>query len=191
MDKPTPTNGKPTPTNGKSVGNSNGYGVPVRWHRIRTIRQREGISLKTISRRSHIGMQRLRQEEVETRDLTLSQLYAWQKALRVPISELVVDAEEALEEKVRLRAALLRLTRTAKTILRECPKGPVRNLANTMLHQIYEVMPEAEAMNAWNEVGQRRSPRDVPRIIEQIVPTAAAAIWKTSDDTTGYSTCDL
>jgi len=180
-----------TPTNGKPVGNWNGYGVPVRWHRIRTIRQREGISLKTISRRSRIGMQRLRQEEVETRDLTLSQLYAWQKALRVPISELVVDAEEALEEKVRLRAALLRLTRTAKTILREAPKGPVRNLANTMLQQIYEVMPEAEAMNAWNEVGQRRSPKDLPRIMEQVVSTASGALWKASDDASSYSTCDI
>jgi transcriptional regulator with XRE-family HTH domain len=180
-----------SPNNGKPEGNVNGSGVPVRWHRIRTIRQREGISLKTISRRSHIGMQRLRQEEVETRDLTLSQLYAWQKALRVPISELVVDAEEALEEKIRLRAALLRLTRTAKTILREAQKGPVRNLANTMLQQIYEVMPEAEAMNPWNEVGQRRNPRDVPRILERTVPTAASSIWRLSDDATGYTTCDI
>ena len=84
---------------------TNGNGVPHRWHRIRTIREREGISLKTISRRSRIGMQRLRQEEDETRDLSLSQLYAWQQALRVPISELVVDAEEALEwlDRRRLR----------------------------------------------------------------------------------------
>ena len=169
----------------------NGNGVPHRWHRIRTIREREGISLKTISRRSRIGMQRLRQEEDESRDLTLSQLYAWQQALRVPISELVVDAEEALEEKIRLRAALLRLTRTAKTILRESRDPTVYNLARTMLNQIYEVMPEAASIGPWNEVGQRRSPKDLPKIVERTVPTGATGLWKLTEETVNMSTCDI
>ena len=180
-------------SNGRSNGNGNGQRsrVPTRWHRIRTIRQREGVSLKTVSRRVHVGMQRLRQEEDETRDLTLSQLYVWQKALRVPVSELVIDAEEALEEKIRLRAALLRLTRTAKTILREQPEGKVADLAQTMLNQIYEVMPEAEAMGPWNEVGRRRNPDDMPRIIEQVVPTSATSLWKVTEEASNYTTCDL
>ena len=178
------------------------YGLPVpprmngnltvrRWHRLRTVREREGISLKTVSRRSHVGVPQLRQEEDETRDLTLSQLYVWQRALRVPISELMVDAEDSLDEKIRLRCAMLRLTRTAKTILRESRTATVRNLAQTMLNQIYEVMPEAAAMGPWNEVGQRRSPQDVPRIVEQTVPTGPTGLWRLGDETVNYTTCDL
>ena len=169
----------------------NGKAVLHRWHRIRTIREREGISLKTVSRRSGIGMQRLRQEEDETRDLSLSQLYAWQQALRVPISELVVDAEAPLEEKIRLRAALLRLTRTAKTILREARNHTVNNLAHTMLNQIYEVMPEAASIGPWNEVGQRRSSRDLPRIVDQMVPTGPTGLWKLTEETLNLPTCDV
>ncbi len=103
----------------------------------------------------------------------------------------MVDAEDGLDEKIRLRSSMLRLTRTAKTILREARSATMRNLAHTMLNQIYEVMPEAASMGPWNEVGQRRGPQDVPRIVEQTIATGPTGLWKLGDEAVNYSTCDL
>ena len=168
----------------------NGHDKSRRWHRIRTVRQREGVSLKTIARRSGLGTRVLRAQEDETNDIRLSELYAWQRALRIPVKELVFDADEAIEERLRQRACLIRVTKTAKSILREAKCDAVKNLAQTLLDQIYEVMPEAESVGAWNEVGQRRSPQDIPRVVERTVLTGQLGLWRMLDEPSTYHACD-
>ena len=87
-----------------------------RLHRIRTVRLRERLSLKSASRRLRLSMSKLRALEDESNDIRLSTLYAWQSVLGVPVSELVIDSGLALSEPIRQRACLVRMAKTAKTI---------------------------------------------------------------------------
>src|SRR5688572_7168637 len=50
-------------------------------HRISTVRQRQGVSLRSVARQLRIDVRRLRAQEDESADLMLSTLYQWQKVL--------------------------------------------------------------------------------------------------------------
>ena len=52
-----------------------------RFHRIAAVRQEQGMSLRSVSRRLGVDVRDLRYQECETTDLRLSDLYRWQKAL--------------------------------------------------------------------------------------------------------------
>ena len=60
-------------------------------HRIRVVRLRQGVSLRSAARRLNQTVSQARQEEDENADLRLSTLLRWQQALDVPIIELLVD----------------------------------------------------------------------------------------------------
>ena len=55
-------------------------------HRIADVRQREGMSLRGISRKVRVEVRNLKRQERENADLRLSDLYRWQEALFSPPS---------------------------------------------------------------------------------------------------------
>ena len=85
----------------------------------------------------------LRLQEQESTDLRLSDLHRWQKALEVPLTELVVDTEEPLSRPVLDRARLIRVMKTAVAIHENSASSPgLKRMAETLVEQLVEIMPE-------------------------------------------------
>jgi transcriptional regulator with XRE-family HTH domain len=142
-------------------------------HRIAAVREQQGVSLRAVARQMGTEVRRLREEEDEDTDLKLSDLYRWQKALDVPISELLVEPGTSLSNPVMERAQLLRLMKTAMSILDNSRSPGVRRMAQVMVEQLIDMMPELEAVTGWHTVGQRRRLDEYGRVVERCIPEDA------------------
>jgi transcriptional regulator with XRE-family HTH domain len=140
-----------------------------RMHRIAEVREQQGVSLRAVSRQMGTEIRRLRKEEDETSDLRLSDLYRWQEALDVPVSELLVEPGTSLSQPVMERARLLRLMKTAQSILENSRAPGIRRMAQVMVDQLVEMMPELEDVGGWHTVGQRRRLDEYGRVVEQCI----------------------
>ena len=125
-------------------------------HRLAAARRQQGISRRVIARRLNIDLDQVRQQECETADLTLSTLYAWQKALEVPVAELLVEANESLAAPVLKRSQLVRLMKTVLEIAEQTHEESIRRMAQTMIAQLTEIMPELAEVAPWHAIGERR-----------------------------------
>jgi transcriptional regulator with XRE-family HTH domain len=141
-----------------------------RLHRIASVRQQQGVSLRAVARQMGTEIRRLRQEEDETADLRLTDIYRWQEALDVPLSELLVEPGTSLSHPVMERAQLLRLMKTATSILENSRAPGIRRMAQVMVEQLVDMMPELESVGGWHTVGQRRRLDEYGRIVERCIP---------------------
>lgn len=136
-------------------------------HRIQEVRRLQGMSLRTAARQLNSDIRSIRAQEQATTDLKLSDLYRWQQALEVPVSELLVECDEQLSRPVRERAAMLKVMKTARSLLESAPDGAVRRMAENLVEQLLGIMPELAEVSPWHSVGQRRSLEEMGRIAEQ------------------------
>lgn len=127
------------------------------------------MSLRTATRQLGLDARTIRAQEQESTDLRLSDLYRWQAALGVPISELLVDTEESLSRPVRERASMVRLKKTAAALLEAADTPNLRRMAENLVEQLDELMPELKEVSPWHSVGQRRSLDEMGRIAEQTI----------------------
>jgi len=137
-----------------------------RFNRIQEVRRREGMSLRSAARHLGCDMRRVREQEQETSDLRLSELQQWQEALGVPIAELLVESEQALSGPVLERARMVRLMKTASAIREKAGTHPISRLAQMLVEQLLELMPELHDVGPWHSVGQRRGLNDLGRAAE-------------------------
>ncbi len=142
-----------------------------RMHRIRTVRRLQGVSLRSAARQIGLDVRRLRAQENETNDLHISDLLKWQKALDVPVSELLEEPDTQLSRPVLERAQMIRLMKTAQAILERSTSTSIRRMAEMMVSQLTEIMPELKHVGAWHSVGQRRSLTELGRIAENTIST--------------------
>ena len=138
-----------------------------RLHRIRSIRLRQGVSLRSAARQMGTDIRSLRLQEQESTDLRISDLHKWQKALDVPLSELMEDTDEPLSRPVMERARLIRLMKTARAIQERSPSEGVERMAKMLVEQLIEIMPELEDVSPWHQFGQRRSLEEFGRVVER------------------------
>lgn len=129
-------------------------------HRIATVRRSQGISLLNCARRLGITLQEARYQEQPTTDLTLSQLNAWKDALDVPLSELLGESSDFLEDPIRNRAMMVKVMKTAKQILQTAHESRIRFMGQTLVDQLVELMPELTHISAWPDVGQSHENRE-------------------------------
>lgn len=137
------------------------------FHRVRSVREQQGLSIRSVSRRTGIEPRRLREQETPTSDLTLSELRVWQKALEVPMIELIEDLDAPMSRPVMERARLLRMMKTVQAIQERSKEAAVCRMAKMLAEQLTEVMPELAEIGAWHSVGQRRTLDDVGRTAER------------------------
>lgn len=71
-----------------------------RYHRVATVRRLEGMSSSRAAARLGVPLSHVERLEDEYIDLPLSLLYAWQRALDVPLSELVIGGIEGTPEGI-------------------------------------------------------------------------------------------
>ena len=124
--------------------------------RLATVRRSQGISRRTVARRLNVEIEQVRQQESEAADLPLSALYAWQKALDVPLGELLVEADDSLVSPVLERSQLVRLMKTVLAIREHTRQESIRRMTQTMCDQLVEIMPELASVGPWHAVGKRR-----------------------------------
>lgn len=159
-------NGGSKQKNGVSIGENGDQ----RLHRIRTVRREQGMSLRTAARQLGSTVTDTRDQEDESSDLRLSELHRWQAALDVPIVDLLVDPGTSLSRPVQERAKMVRLMKTASAMLELAPTPRIRRLAQMLVDQLVELMPELAGVGPWHSVGQRRSLDDFGRIFERRLP---------------------
>ena len=139
-------------------------------HRISEVRQQQGASLRSVSRRLDMTVQEVRDQEDTCSDLRISELLKWQEILEVPLADLLIDSGGPLSDPVSRRASLLRVMKTAKAIQEAAHDRSVRRLATMLVEQLVHIMPELEEVSAWHSVGQRRTQDEVGRIAERTIP---------------------
>ena len=130
-------------------------------HRLAAARQQEGVSRRAIARRLGIAPSQVQQQEDECADVPLSTLYAWQEVLNVPVAELLVEGDYELSAPILRRAQMLRMMKTVQTILERSKQASIRRMAQFMVDQLLEVMPELKEIGPWPAVGQRRTSREL------------------------------
>ncbi|GAB4127105.1 MAG: hypothetical protein Kow0040_00320 [Thermogutta sp.] len=136
---------------------------PLRLHRLSEVRLRQGVSLRTMARRMNVDVRTVRREEDPAADLPLSVIYRWQRALEVPLAELLSDIEEPLSAPVLKRARMLRLMKTTMSILRRTRQRSVRLLAQMLVEQLIEIMPELKDVNPWHSRNGRAKQAKIGR----------------------------
>ena len=139
-------------------------------HRLATVRKQQGISQRNVARRLGVDAAAVEEQEQETTDLPLSLIYAWQKVLDVPVSELLVDSGDPLSPPVLDRARLVKLMKTAAAIMEKAQTNSIRRLVTMMIEQLLEIMPELREVSAWHTIGQRRTLDDYGRAVERQLP---------------------
>lgn len=140
------------------------------YHRIAEVRAQQGLSLRTISRRTGLDVKELRRQEQPTCNLSLSQVMVWQKALEVPLVDLLEDDSDVLSRPVKERAQMVRIMKTVVSLGEVCQSNVRLSRLTTMLReQILQLMPELEEIGGWPQCGSRRGPDVMGRIFHDPV----------------------
>jgi Tat protein secretion system quality control protein TatD with DNase activity len=100
----------------------------------------------------------------------LSELLRWQKALDVPLADLLVETDGPLSEPIMTRARLLRIMKTVRAIKETATSSSIQRFATMLEQQLVELMPELKDVAAWHSIGQRRSPNELVRTAERVLP---------------------
>jgi Helix-turn-helix. len=136
-------------------------------HRIQDVRRLQGMSLRTAARQLGTDVRAIRAQEQASTDLRLSDLYKWQEALDVPIGELLVEDDGPLSRPIRERAQLVKIMKTARTLAETVHSASAQRMAENLVTQLQELMPELAEVSPWHSVGQRRGLDEMGRIAEQ------------------------
>ena len=139
----------------------------ARLHRLHTVRCREGVSQRTVARHLHLTAGEVQHQEQETTDMPLSTLYKWQEVLDVPLAELLQEPDDSLSMPIANRSRMVRAMKTAKSILEQARQEDVQRMAENLIEQLIEVMPELREVAAWHLIGQRRRADEFGRTAEQ------------------------
>ncbi len=138
-------------------------------HRVAEVREQQGLSLRSAARQMGMDVRKLRNQEGETTDLQLSDLYRWQRVLGVPIYELLVDPDTPLSKPVLDRARLVKVMKTVKALEENAKSPATKRLVKKLASQLVEMMPELEHVGSWHSVGQRRSLEEFGRAAERLL----------------------
>jgi len=95
----------------------------------------------------------------------LTQLYKWRDILDVPVSELLINPEDTLDNPIKSRALLVRVMKTVRSILETSREKQIKWLAQTLFDQLVEIMPELKEVSSWPSVGQSREFKDYGQAI--------------------------
>lgn len=125
------------------------------YHRIREVREQQGVSVRSMARRMKIDIRTYRRLEDPDSDLTLSELSAVQKALDVPLPDLLVD-RNSLSRPVEERAKLVKAMKTAVAIRETKSNARVERMGKMLCEQLVDLMPELEDVSGWPQFGARR-----------------------------------
>jgi hypothetical protein len=108
-----------------------------------------------------IAIEDVRQQECPTTDLPLSVLQKWAKVLGLPVAELVEETDKSVSTPLYHRARLVLVMKTAMALLERPGEPQTKRLAQTLIDQLIEIMPELRGVSAWKAIGKRRGLDDL------------------------------
>jgi transcriptional regulator with XRE-family HTH domain len=129
-------------------------------HRLADVRQQKGLSWFDVARRIGITAEEVRLQE-EAADLPISTLNLWAAALKVPVTDLIVEPEEWFHATHLARSQAERLLRVAAKLRDGSRRRSIQRLAQTFLDQLTEIQPALTSHANGNGTGylRSRSPR--------------------------------
>jgi transcriptional regulator with XRE-family HTH domain len=125
--------------------------------RLGEVRQHEDLSRREVAQRLDISVEAAERQEQPSSVMLLSDLYRWQEALAVPIAELLCEPDGTLSPPVHLRAHLVRIMKTVRSIEERARQASVQRLATVLIDELLALMPELEDTVAWPAIGRKRS----------------------------------
>ncbi|MDR1382256.1 MAG: hypothetical protein LBJ67_00195 [Planctomycetaceae bacterium] len=134
--------------------------TPSPLHRLAEARKTQDVSAANMARHLNCSVAEVYSQEKPTSDILLSRLYQWRDILDVPILELLVEPDDAIEDPIRSRAVLVRMMKTVRSILEHTKEKSTQWMAQTLFEQLLEIMPELREVTAWPTVGQSRETKD-------------------------------
>jgi hypothetical protein len=141
--------------------------APRPLHRLGIVRRLQGISRRTVARHLNMEVAKIKIQERATSDILLSQLYQWQCVLETPIGELLIEAEDQLAVPVLKRAQLVRMMKTVLAMIEVTNEEPIRRMAQTLIAQMTQIMPELQHVSPWHSVGKRRRQDEFGMAVER------------------------
>jgi transcriptional regulator with XRE-family HTH domain len=130
------------------------YAEPQALHRVRAARKARRLSLSEVAKHLALPPEEAERQEQPTSDLPLSTLYRWQKLLKVPVTELLVDGTGSLGlpsvKSERLAGAL----QVALAILAQTKQPGIRRMAHTLVDQLVELSPDLKQVADAHTAGQ-------------------------------------
>jgi len=148
------------------AGNQDSGGIA---HRLKTVRQQQGVSLRTLAKYLGVTIPEARELENECNgDISVAQLLAAHRAFPdVPFEELLIEPGLGLSSATTNRAHFVRVMKTARALFEAAPNERVQRLSQMLIEQLLELMPELKDVTAWHSVGQRRSNDEMGRIADR------------------------
>jgi len=107
-----------------------------------------------------IMVETAQRQEDPTYNLDLTQLRAWQKALDVPIAELIEEPDKEFSPLIQSRTQIFKLGKTVASVLKTTEEKDTRILAEMMQEQLAEIMPEAAEADAWQGKARYEKSKD-------------------------------
>jgi transcriptional regulator with XRE-family HTH domain len=139
-------------------------------HRIGEARKQQGISLRTVARHMHQTVAEVRAQEDVLNDVHLSTLYRWCEVLDVPIEELLVEPSDRFSAPILRHTQMMRFMKTAQTIRAVARDDAVRQLAQMLIDQLIELMPELKRVSTTLASAESRPKKRIGRTGEQTFP---------------------
>ena len=125
----------------------------VKYHRLRTVRQQQCVSLRDIAERTGVSVHTASQEENGEIDLSLSRLFAWQQALEVPIAELLVNYQFSGENEEQ--RSVSKAIQLAKQALQRSDSPDVRAVTQAVVDELVNLSALLET--AMSETNAKRA----------------------------------
>ena len=125
----------------------------VKYHRLRTVRQQQCVSLRDISERTGVSVQTASQEENGEIDLSLSRLFAWKQALGVPIAELLVSYQFSGENEEQ--RSVSKAIQLAKQALQRIDSPDLRSVTQAIVDELLNLSALLET--AMSETSSKRA----------------------------------
>jgi hypothetical protein len=139
-------------------------------HRIAEVLMQECVSIRAAAQQMKLSPTQVRAELDPGCDLPLSALYRWQRALNVPVTDLLREPGMSLSPQVQFRSGLLKAMRTVRSIQEQAEGESVRLLATQLVQQLGDLMPELNHVTSWPAYGQRRKLDEYGAIVDKQVP---------------------
>ena len=121
----------------------------MKLHRLREIRRRKKLSQRVVAGRMGVSVAIVELQERETCDIPLSTLHRWHRALGVPLAELLREQPTGLSPLKVNGGQMVRLMQTALTIFDEARHARDKRLAQALVGQLLDIVPELRKVKRW------------------------------------------
>ena len=146
------------------------WNPPKQLHRIAAVMEQEGITPRVLASRLNTTATTIIKQACPTYDMPLSELYQWQAALRVPVTELLEESGDDFPCHILLRTQLLKLMRFVRSLQEQSTDDSVQTIALQMSEMLIAMMPELKETPAWPSVGQRRTTDELGAVANNVFP---------------------